>query len=123
MLIGFNAAAYARQLESKTDEEVVAEAMGVLRTIYGEGVPGPLDYVITRWGEDPWSLGSYSYNAGGRHAHFVSTKLCGAVEASCVEHVSLGGCWDSDRSVNGELAGQGTVGACFMLANEGVGHT
>ncbi len=33
VLLGFNAAAYAEQLEVRTDEDVVADAMAVLRTI------------------------------------------------------------------------------------------
>jgi len=35
ILLGFNAAGYARELEGRTDGEVVADAMDVLRTIYG----------------------------------------------------------------------------------------
>jgi monoamine oxidase len=34
ILLGFNAAAHARELETRSDDEVVAEAMSVLRTIY-----------------------------------------------------------------------------------------
>jgi len=34
ILVGFNAAAHARELERLSDAEVVAEAMAVLRTIY-----------------------------------------------------------------------------------------
>ncbi len=34
ILIGFNAAGYARRLESRSDAEIVADAMQVLRTIY-----------------------------------------------------------------------------------------
>ncbi|MSO79757.1 MAG: hypothetical protein EXQ79_09160 [Acidimicrobiia bacterium] len=35
VLLGFNAATYARELERRSDAKVVADAMGVLRTIYG----------------------------------------------------------------------------------------
>lgn len=34
VLLGFNAAGYAEQMEVRTDEDVVADAMAVLRTIY-----------------------------------------------------------------------------------------
>ena len=34
ILLGFNAAAYARELETLSDADVVADAMSVLRTIY-----------------------------------------------------------------------------------------
>ncbi len=35
ILVGFNAATYARELEAMSDPEIVASAMDVLRTIYG----------------------------------------------------------------------------------------
>jgi monoamine oxidase len=35
VLLGFNAATHARELELRSDAEVVAEAMATLRTIYG----------------------------------------------------------------------------------------
>lgn len=35
VLLGFNAVGYAEQVEAMDDEEVVADAMAVLRTIYG----------------------------------------------------------------------------------------
>lgn len=34
--------------------------MATLRTIYGEGIPEPSRWLITRWHEDPFSGGSYS---------------------------------------------------------------
>jgi len=35
VLVGFNAATYARELELRSNAEVVADALSVLRTIYG----------------------------------------------------------------------------------------
>ncbi len=51
---------FAQELENKTDEEIVNGAMTVLRTMYGEKIPPPTQYIITRWGQDPCSVGSYS---------------------------------------------------------------
>jgi monoamine oxidase len=65
ILLGFNSADRARELESWSDQEIVADAMETLRNIFGEDVPAPIDYQITRWGKDPFSLGSYSFNALG----------------------------------------------------------
>ncbi len=65
VLLGFNAASYARTLEAYTDAKTVDEAMSVLKTIYGNSIPNPLGYKLTRWGKNPWSLGSYSYMATG----------------------------------------------------------
>jgi monoamine oxidase len=39
--------------------------MQTLKTIYGANIPDPIDYQLTRWGTDPFSLGSYSYNPVG----------------------------------------------------------
>jgi monoamine oxidase len=47
-----------------TDEEVLAEAMAVLRRLFAE-VPEPAAFRFTRWLSDPWAAGSYSYPALG----------------------------------------------------------
>ncbi len=60
VLYGFNAANYARGLEAKTDAQVVAEAMAVLRTIWPTA-PNPIKSIVTKWGKDPFARGSYSY--------------------------------------------------------------
>lgn len=39
--------------------------MTTLRTIFGTGIPRPVDHLITRWAADPFALGAYSYNALG----------------------------------------------------------
>ena len=65
ILLGFNSADRARELESWSDQEIVADAMKTLRNIFGEGIPEPIDYQMTQWGKDPFALGSYSFNALG----------------------------------------------------------
>jgi len=65
ILLGFNAADRGSAIEAWPDREIVASAMSTLRTIYGAGIPEPVDYQMTRWATDPYSLGSYSYNALG----------------------------------------------------------
>lgn len=61
ILLGFNAASFASTLEAYSDAQTVSSAMTVLRGIYGASVPDPLGYKITRWGKNPFSLGSYSF--------------------------------------------------------------
>lgn len=63
VLLGFNAADQGRAIEAWTDAEIVASAMQTLRTVFGNTIPEPLDYQITRWASDPYALGSYSFNA------------------------------------------------------------
>ncbi len=65
VLLGFNAADRGREIESWTDEKIVASALQTLKTMFGHDIPEPLDYQITRWASDPFTFGSYSFNAVG----------------------------------------------------------
>lgn len=67
ILLGFMAADFARRMEEKSDAEIVASAMRTLRLIYGPDIPEPTGQQITRWAADPFSFGSYSFNALGAH--------------------------------------------------------
>ncbi len=65
VLLGFNAADRGRDLEGLSDGEIIASAMKTLKTMYGQRIPEPLGYLVTRWAHDPFAMGSYSYNAVG----------------------------------------------------------
>ena len=52
---------YARALEPASDQEHVSRALDALRTMYGPGVPVPEAVRVTRWGQDPFAGGAYSY--------------------------------------------------------------
>ncbi len=67
VLLGFNAGEYGRIIESQTDAQIVAGMMAVLRTIYGDNIPDPEAFLITRWLQDPFAYGSYAHiPPGGR---------------------------------------------------------
>jgi lysine-specific histone demethylase 1 len=51
----------AFQTETTSNEDLIAEATKVLRTVFGPTVPAPVEAVVTRWGQDKFSRGSYSY--------------------------------------------------------------
>ncbi|WIE58064.1 NAD(P)/FAD-dependent oxidoreductase [Curtobacterium sp. MCLR17_031] len=51
----------ARRLETLPDAMVVDEGVAALRKMFGPSVPQPEAFRITRWAEDPFSRGSYSY--------------------------------------------------------------
>ncbi len=51
----------ARRLESFSEQEATDRAQRTLRTMFGAGIPEPTACQLTRWGQDPFSLGSYSY--------------------------------------------------------------
>ena len=62
ILLAFNTGSQARSLETENDAQIVSEVMGVLKKIYGNTtVPDPQHSVITRWSNEPFSEGSYSY--------------------------------------------------------------
>jgi monoamine oxidase len=60
ILLAFNSANFAIKLEQYSDTQIIKEAMQVLTTIYGD-IPNPLDSIITRWHQDSFAYGSYSY--------------------------------------------------------------
>lgn len=69
VLLCFNAGEYGLAIEKMADEAVIAAALHVLRTMYGPHIPDPTDYLITRWGSDPFAYGSYSSpNVGASNA-------------------------------------------------------
>jgi len=39
----------------------VACLIDCLRKMYGQSIPEPVGHLVTRWNQDPFSLGSYSY--------------------------------------------------------------
>jgi len=64
VLLAFNTGDYALQLENHTDEQIIGDAMNVLKTIYEKGgktVSDPVYFNITRWGSNPFGWGAYSY--------------------------------------------------------------
>lgn len=73
VLLGFNAADPATQIEGLGDDDTTAAAHDALRAMFGARFPAPIAAQITRWGQDRHALGSYSFNAVGtgpatRHA-------------------------------------------------------
>jgi polyamine oxidase len=48
-------------LEELSDDEIIVGAMKTLRVIYGDAIPEPVGYLITRWGKDSYSFGAYSH--------------------------------------------------------------
>ncbi|KAL5347097.1 hypothetical protein ACLOAV_008240 [Pseudogymnoascus australis] len=61
-LIALMAGDAAFQTEKESNQSLVAEATQVLRSVFGEtAVPEPVEAIITRWGSDRFSRGSYSF--------------------------------------------------------------
>ena len=93
ILLGFNAATFARKVDGWSDQQIVDSAMAALRNMYGANIPDPLDWQITRWADDSFSWGSYSYLAPGTNsktlkelARPVEEKLFFAGEATSSDY-------------------------------------
>jgi hypothetical protein len=75
-LVALVAGQAAEAQEKRSDGEVVQAVMGALRSMFDahrekQGkteIPGPLHVEISRWRSDPYSQGSYSYQAVGSSA-------------------------------------------------------
>lgn len=65
VLLGFNAAEAASEIERLNDRDTAAAALDALRAMFGSRFPAPIAVQVTRWGQDPHSFGSYSFNAVG----------------------------------------------------------
>lgn len=63
ILSAFNAGSAAREIALLPDGEILTQVMQTLRQIFGPSVPDPVSWQISRWTQDPWSLGAYSFLA------------------------------------------------------------
>lgn len=61
VLMAFHGGAKGYAIEEFSDDEIIAGAMKTLRVIYGDEIPEPAGFLITRWGKDPLAFGSYSH--------------------------------------------------------------
>jgi monoamine oxidase len=65
VLLAFHAGDQARQMETLSDAEMIAEAHAALKTMFGRDFPAPIAAQVTRWAQDPFTHGAYSFNATG----------------------------------------------------------
>ena len=65
ILLFFSAGSFSEETENWTDKKIIDDVMNKLKLMYGNGIPSPSAYLITRWGKDPYARGSYSYPSLG----------------------------------------------------------
>lgn len=65
VLLAFHAGDRARELEGLTDALTVDAAHRALQAMFGADFPAPIDAQVTRWSEEAFTWGSYSFNAVG----------------------------------------------------------
>jgi monoamine oxidase len=61
ILVVFYAGSPALVAEGMTDQQTLDQVMTTLREMFGSNIPGPTRHLITRWSQDKYSLGSYSF--------------------------------------------------------------
>jgi monoamine oxidase len=78
VLVAFQAGNSAFAAEKLSDADTITSVMSTLKQMLGnDNLPNPTRYVITRWAQDPYALGSYSSVAVGATENSRST-LCRA---------------------------------------------
>lgn len=89
ILLFFTGGSRAIEIEHWSDQKTIHYLMSVLQKIYGPHIPQPTSYVITRWYQDPYTYGSYSYlpakvqiDAFARLAKPIANQLFFAGEAT-----------------------------------------
>lgn len=65
MLLTFAAGPCAKETRTWTDERIANSVLEALRDLYGDRVVEPDLVHVTRWQDDPYSRGSYSYMTVG----------------------------------------------------------
>ena len=94
VLVAFTSGKVASEMESQSDSVIVSKAMDVLRKIFSnQNVPNPVEALVTRWSQDEFSRGSYSFIANGSTGDDYETlskplygKLFFAGEATCRQY-------------------------------------
>ena len=71
---------YSREIEKKSDEYIIEEAMKPLKIVYGEDIPKPESFLITRWGLEPYILGTYSAPGHNQDDLKLRTELANPIE-------------------------------------------
>lgn len=100
-LLTFAAGDCANQTREWSDDQVAASVLEALRDIYGERVTHPTSVIVTRWQDDPYSLGSYSYMTVG--AKMEDRDLL-ATPVGGVLHIAGEATWTDDpATVTGAL--------------------
>lgn len=78
ILVVFTAGKFAKEFESLTGPQAVGHIMNILRKIYGNDIPLPTANITTKWGQNPYSLGSFSFmnvNASPNTYHCMAKPI------------------------------------------------
>jgi monoamine oxidase len=121
ILCGLLTGSSATLMESMDDATLVARAVEVLKTVFPT-LPQVARSSVTRWGEDPFAYGSYSFvGIGGRGDHYdlmarpIGRTLLFCGEGTSKEHLDTVG--------GAILTGRREVSVCFRTVSRGIVYT
>ena len=80
VIYSFFSGEFSRKMEKETDDYIIEEAMKSLRVAYGDDIPEPEAYLITRWGMEPYILGSYSAPGHNQDDLKLRTELANPIQ-------------------------------------------
>lgn len=114
VLVGFLGGQYAVRLEKKGERAMYEQAIAALRHMFGNGIPKPTRFAVTRWGMDPFAFGSYSHvPVGSTSAYYdelakpIDGRVFFAGEAtSRLWRSTVHGAWHSGVRVSKQVAKQ-----------------
>jgi monoamine oxidase len=78
VMVAFNAGDAAKYPASDTDASLVSQALAALNGMFPSFGSSPSQTWVTRWQDDPWTLGSYSYlkvGAKGTERKTLAAKI------------------------------------------------
>lgn len=61
ILMTFGFGNYGLALESQSNTQIQQDIMDILKKMYGTSIPNPSQILVTRWSQDPFSKGAYSF--------------------------------------------------------------
>lgn len=75
ILLGLSVGSYPEHIEAEPDEVIIGDVMDAIRAMFGSDVPTPIDYQISRWSQESYTKGAYSYSKlGSKPADFDAFK-------------------------------------------------
>ena len=80
VIYSFFSGDFSRNMEKRSDDYIIEEAMKSLKVAYGNDIPEPEAYLITRWGLEPYILGSYSAPGHNQDDLKLRTELANQIE-------------------------------------------
>jgi monoamine oxidase len=80
VIYSFFSGEFSRNMEKETDDYIIEEAMKSLKVAYGNDIPEPEAYLITRWGMEPYILGSYSAPGHNQDDLKLRTELANPIQ-------------------------------------------